>query len=71
MNKKKQRTSVAETIMKTMSKQHKSAAAIGAEIKDNFGYKIKPKDISTNLLYLLRRGKIKRTKEDRAYKYHL
>lgn len=65
------KVSVAEKIIKIIDKQPKSAEEIKKELKDIFGYNIKPDDIRTNLLYLLRRGKIKRRKEDKTYKYYI
>ena len=57
--------------MKVLSKQPVDAEAIRKELKDNLGHTVKLKDIRTNLLYLLRREKIKRKKEDSVYKYHI
>jgi len=71
MKKKKQRASVAEKIMKIIDKQPKSAEEFKKELKDRFGYSIKPEDIRVNLLYLLRRGEIQREKEGNVYKYHI
>ncbi|MCP6720416.1 MAG: hypothetical protein KJI72_03835 [Patescibacteria group bacterium] len=71
MKKKKQKSSVAEKIMKAIDKQSKAAEEIRKELKDRFGYNIKPKDIRVNLLYLLRREKIKRKKEGKTYKYYI
>ena len=71
MSKKKQKTSLAEKIMKVLSKQPQSAEEIRKELKDKFGYKEELEDIRVNLLYLLRREKIKRKKEDKIYKYYI
>ncbi len=71
MKKKKQKISVAEKIMKVIEKRPKAAEEIKKELKDKFGYNEKPKDIRINLLYLLRREKIKREKENKIYKYHI
>jgi len=71
MEKKKQRASVAEKIMKIIDKQPKSAKEIKKELKDRFGYKVKSEDVRVNLLYLLRREKIKRKKENKIYKYYI
>ncbi|MDP2703852.1 MAG: hypothetical protein Q8P01_01370 [bacterium] len=71
MKKKTQKASVAEKVMKVVDKRAKTAEEIKAELKDKFGYNIKPEDIRVNLLYLLRREKIKREKEGKAYKYHI
>ncbi len=71
MKKKKQKASVAEKIMKIIDKRPKAAEEIKKELKDRFGYNEKPDDVRVNLLYLLRRGKIRRKKEQKIYKYHL
>ncbi len=71
MSKKKQKTSLAEKIMKVLSKRPQSAEEIRKELKDKFGYKEELEDIRVNLLYLLRREKIKRKKEDKIYKYYI
>lgn len=71
MGKKIQKLSVAEKILKVVDKQPKEAAEFKKELKDRFGYNIKPEDIRVNLLYLLRRGKIQRKKVDSIYKYHV
>jgi len=71
MKKKKQKVSVAEKIMKVIGKEPRVAEEIKKELKDRFGYNEELDDIRVNLLYLLRRGKIKRKKEDKIYKYHI
>jgi len=71
MKKKKQKVSVAEKIMKIIEKRPKFAEEIKKELKDRFGYNIKLEDVRVNLLYLLRRGKIHRKKEDKVYKYYI
>jgi len=71
MKKQKQKISVAEKIMKVVDKQSKDAEEIKKELKDRFGYNEKPEDVRVNLLYLLRREKIKRGKENKIYKYHI
>jgi len=71
MVKKIQKSSVAEKILKVMDKQPKGAEEFKKELKDRFGYNIKPEDIRVNLLYLLRRGQIQRRKEGKIYKYHI
>lgn len=71
MRKKIQKLSVAEKILKVVDKQPKEAGEFKKELKDRFGYNIKPEDIRVNLLYLLRRGKIKREKEGKIYKYYV
>lgn len=71
MEKKIQKLSVAEKILKVVDKQPKEAEEFKKELKDRFGYKIKPEDIRVNLLYLLRREKIKRKKEGKIYKYYV
>lgn len=63
--------SLAEKLMKLITKQPKSAEELRVELKDRFGYKEKPEDIRINLLYLLRREKIRRVKNSKLYKYHL
>lgn len=68
---KDQKASVAEKIVKIINKQPKSAEEFKRELKDRFGYNIKPEDIRVNLLYLLRRGKIHRKKEGSVYKYYI
>lgn len=69
--KKNQKVSVAEKILKVIDKQPKTAEEIRKELKDRFGYNVKPEDIRVNLLYLLRREKIKRKKEGKIYKYYV
>jgi len=69
--KKNNKISVSEKILKIVAKQPKSAEEFKKELKDRFGYNIKPEDIRVNLLYLLRRGQIQRKKEDSIYKYHV
>lgn len=71
MKKKKQKVSVAEKIMKIIEKRPKSAEEVKKELKDRFGHNIKLEDVRVNLLYLLRRGKIRRKKEDKVYKYYI
>lgn len=71
MKKQKQKASLAERITKVIDKQPKSAEEIRKEIKDKFGFNEKPEDIRVNLLYLLRRNKINRKKDDKIYKYHI
>lgn len=73
MNKKKssKSASLAERLIKLIINQPKSAEELRRELKDSFGYNEKPEDIRVNLLYLLRRGKIKRTKDGKLYKYHI
>jgi len=71
MVKKKKSKSVTERILelKNFMKTPKSAEEIKAEIKESTGYSIDLEDIRVNLLYLLRREKIKRKKEEKIYKY--
>lgn len=69
MKRQKKKSSVAERIMRVISKQLKTAEEIKKELKDRFGYNEKLEDIRVNLLYLLRREKIKRKKENKIYKY--
>jgi len=68
---KKQKSSVAEKIMKVLGKQPVAADEVRKELKDRFGYIVKLEDVRVNLLYLLRREKIKRKKENKIYKYHI
>ena len=52
-------------------KTPKLAEDIQKEIKDKTGYSFDLQDIRVNLLYLLRREKVKRKKEGKSlYKYH-
>lgn len=71
MKKQKQKASVAEKIMKIIDKRPKAAEEIKKELKDRFGYNETLDDVRVNLLYLLRREKIQRKKEDKIYKYHI
>lgn len=71
MKKKKQKVSVAEKIMRIIDKRPKAAEDVKKELKDKFGFNERPEDIRVNLLYLLRREKIKRKKEGDVYKYHI
>ena len=71
VSKKSKKPSVAEKIIKVANERPKTADEIRKELKDKFGYNIKPKDIRVNLLYLLRREKIKRKKDGRVYKYYV
>ncbi len=48
----------------------KAAEEVKKEIKDRKGHIIPFQDIRVNLLYLLRREKLNRIKEDNFYKYH-
>jgi hypothetical protein len=69
--KKNQKVSVAEKIVKIIDKRLKTAEEIKKELKDKFGYNTKLDDVRVNLLYLLRREKINRKKEDKVYKYYI
>lgn len=71
MKKKKQKVSVAEKVMRIIDKRPKAAEDIKKELKDRFGFNERPEDIRVNLLYLLRREKIKRKKESDVYKYYI
>lgn len=71
MKKKKQKVSVAEKIMRIIDKRPRAAEDLKKELKDKFGFNERPEDIRVNLLYLLRREKIKRKKEDDVYKYYI
>ena len=70
---KKKDKSVADRILEIGSflQTLKSAEEIKAKIKDSTGYNIKMADLRVNLLYLLRREKIKREKVGQIYKYHI
>jgi Fe-S oxidoreductase len=68
---KKIKDSVAEKIMKIITSEPKLSEVIKQELKDGFGYNFSLDDIRVNLLYLLRRGRVKRKKEDKKYKYHI
>ena len=70
-NLKKKKPSVSEKIFKVLSKEPRSAEEIRSELKDRFGHNEKLDDIRVNLLYLLRRERIKRKKLDKIYKYHV
>ena len=71
MKRKKRKMSVSEKILKVIIKHPKDTKEIRRELKDKFGYNEKSKDIGINLLYLLRRGKIQRKKEQKIYQYHI
>ncbi|MCK4386703.1 MAG: hypothetical protein KAV41_01295 [Candidatus Pacebacteria bacterium] len=71
MKKKKQKVSASEKIMRVLNKSSKDAEEIKKELKDIFGFNEKPQDIRVNLLYLLRRGEIKRKKDGKIYKYYV
>jgi len=68
---KTQKISLAETLMKVINSTPRIAEGIGKDLKDNFGYRVQVQDIRVNLLYLLRREKIKRKKEAGKYKYFI
>jgi predicted transcriptional regulator len=69
--KKNQKVSVAEKIIKIIDKRPRTAEEIREKLKDKFGFNIKLEDVRVNLLYLLRRGKINREKENKIYKYYI
>ncbi len=71
-NVKKNKKSVADIILELgiFLNEAKTAEEIKKEIKDRKGHSIDLQDIRVNLLYLLRREKIKRKKEGSFYKYH-
>jgi hypothetical protein len=71
MKAKTQKTSLAETLMKVINSSPRIVEEIGKDLKDNFGYRVQLQDIRVNLLYLLRREKIKRKKEGGKYKYFI
>jgi len=70
----KQKESIAEKILKISNflASPRTAEEIKKELKDKLGHSLKLTDIRVNLLYLLRRGKIKRKKDGaEEYKYHI
>ena len=71
MKKKKNKTSVADLLLRVIDKTPKSADEIRRELKDRFGHNVRPDDVRVNLLYLLRRDKIKRKKINKIYKYYI
>jgi len=73
MAKKKSEKSIADRILELNAFLHtsKTAEEIKAEIKDSTGHNIKLDDLRVNLLYLLRREKIKRKKDGKIYKYSI
>ena len=71
MKKQVSKISVAEKIIKVLNKESKTADEIRKELKDSFGFNIKPEDIRINLLYLLRRGKVNRKKDGKNYRYSI
>ena len=68
----KSKKSIAKIILELgkFLDEPKIAEEIKKEIKDRKGHSIPVQDIRVNLLYLLRREKIKRKKEDTFYKYY-
>lgn len=68
---KKSKKSVAKVILAlgNFLKTPRLAEEIQKEIKHNTGYIISLQDIRVNLLYLLRREKVKREKEGKFYRY--
>ncbi|RLC37802.1 hypothetical protein DRH29_00065 [candidate division Kazan bacterium] len=71
MKRKRSKTSLAEKLIKVINKEPRSAEELRRDLKDRFGYNEKPEDIRVNLLYLLRRERIKRKKSEKIYKYHI
>ena len=71
MKKTKQKVSVSEKLMKVLTTDAKDAEEIRVELKDSLGFSEKLEDVRVNLLYLLRRGKIKRKKSGNVYKYYI
>jgi len=70
MRSQKRKRSVAEQIMKILTKQAKTAEEIRKELKDRLGCTAKLTDTRVNLLYLLRRERIQRQREGVGkYKY--
>ena len=71
MKKKSSKTnSLAERLAKFITKHPKSAEELRRELKDRSGYSERLDDIRVNLLYLIRRDKVKRVKDGKLYKYH-
>ena len=71
MKKAKQKVSVSEKLIKVLTTDAKDAEEIRVELKDSLGFSEKLEDVRVNLLYLLRRGKIKRKKSGNVYKYYI
>lgn len=72
MKKRKQKASLAEKIMKIIDKKPNTGEEIKKELKDRLGCTAKLTDIRVNLLYLLRREKIQRRKNDAGeYEYFI
>jgi hypothetical protein len=72
LKRKRQKTSLAEKIMKVLGKQPKAAEEIRKELKDRLGCTAQLTDIRVNLLYLLRREHIQREKGDVGkYRYFI
>jgi len=71
VKRKRSKTSLAEKLIKVINKEPRSAEELRRDLKDRFGYNEKPEDIRVNLLYLLRRERIKRKKSEKIYKYHI
>ena len=71
--KSKNKKSVSEIILEhgKFMNEPKLAEEIKKEIKDRKGHNILLQDIRVNLLYLLRREKIKRKKEGKLYRYYI
>lgn len=70
----KTKKSLAEKILKldNFLKEPKTAEEIKKELKNKLGYNVDIMDIRVNLLYLLRREKIRRQKkEGESYRYHI
>lgn len=68
---KSHKKSLSEVIMKVMTKSPMLAEEINPLIKDKFGYRVTVQDVRVNLLYLLRREKVQRLKENGKYKYFI
>jgi len=76
VNKKKgkvKKESVADKILRISDflETNRTAEEIKKHLKDKMGYSIELTDIRVNLLYLLRREKVKRSKDGAEYKYHV
>lgn len=73
LKKTKNKNSMAEKILKLgdFLNHPRTAEDIRKEIKDRFGHSFELQDIRVNLLYLIRREKITRKKDENVYKYKI
>ena len=63
---------MSEKIMKIINKKPQTVEGIKKELKDRLGCIAKLTDVRVNLLYLLRREKIQRKKDEAGeYKYFI